>query len=436
MAFATTAHALGHGPFTRRHLTVLRAPHGRHFVRLGRSPWHGASLLPTHFHGKRLFSTHHRVPRLLCQQKREERTLPESKAVQEIARWSDERLLQLTLTGPLSEATPSSVKHPQALPQWRRLGELLVTQLGIREMSPDARVRIFQYYLPLFFWMRETMHRVRKSRDTDADPRHGVIIGIQCPQGGGKTTLTTALERLFHEVRLSCAVLSIDDFYWTRAQQQALADSHRFNPLLQMRGNPGTHDIELAMQTLTQLVRRPVDGEEAIVAVPRYDKSAYNGRGDRAPAEMWPRVHRPVDVVLLEGWCLGFRPLPANAPALRGYAMRANDLVEVNQLLQEELSRLYAVLDAFVVIGLEGDDTHRALRVVYDWRLQAEQEMRAQGKDGMTDDQVRAFVDKFMPAYHAYLQGLYDGPPLLGDRSRELRFRINRLRQPTRRTRI
>eukprot|EP00166_Cyanidium_caldarium_P003932 ctg_39.g3 len=44
------------------------------------------------------------------------------------------------------------------------------------------------------------MHRVRKSRDTDADPRHGVVIGIQCPQGGGKTTLTTALEQLFREV--------------------------------------------------------------------------------------------------------------------------------------------------------------------------------------------------------------------------------------------
>ena len=47
--------------------------------------------------------------------------------------------------------------------------------------------------------------------------------------------------------------------------------------------------------------------------VPRYDKSAHHGRGDRAPIEEWEVVNRPgeptADVVLFEGWCVGFRNL-------------------------------------------------------------------------------------------------------------------------------
>lgn len=41
------------------------------------------------------------------------------------------------------------------------------------------------------------------------------------------------------------------------------------------------------------------------------------------------------------------------------------------------------------------------------WRLQAEGRMRDSGKEGLTDDQVANFVRRFMPAYTAYLPGLY-----------------------------
>lgn len=44
------------------------------------------------------------------------------------------------------------------------------------------------------------------------------------------------------------------------------------------------------------------------VAIPRYDKSQQGGRGDRAPKEAWPVKRGPLDVVLFEGWMLGFSP--------------------------------------------------------------------------------------------------------------------------------
>lgn len=41
------------------------------------------------------------------------------------------------------------------------------------------------------------------------------------------------------------------------------------------------------------------------------------------------------------------------------------------------------------------------------WRLEAEQAQRAAGKGGMNDEQVRRFVQVYLPAYAAYLPGLY-----------------------------
>ena len=58
-------------------------------------------------------------------------------------------------------------------------------------------------------------------------------------------------------------------------------------------------------------------------------------------------------------------------------------------------------MDSWLVVQVE-DPTY-----VFKWRLQAEHAMRASGKSGMTDEQVADFCDRFMPAYKAYLPGLY-----------------------------
>jgi D-glycerate 3-kinase len=44
-----------------------------------------------------------------------------------------------------------------------------------------------------------------------------------------------------------------------------------------------------------------------------FDKSAFNGLGDRLPESDWGTCNRqgepPVEVVIFEGWCVGFRAL-------------------------------------------------------------------------------------------------------------------------------
>lgn len=77
---------------------------------------------------------------------------------------------------------------------------------------------------------------------------------------------------------------------------------------MQHRGQPSTHDIPLAISLFDALGSRARD-----IRIPRYDKSAYNGQGDRAGEEEWEMVNREgeatVEVVVFEGWCVGFRAL-------------------------------------------------------------------------------------------------------------------------------
>lgn len=104
--------------------------------------------------------------------------------------------------------------------------------------------------------------------------------------------------------------------------QEALASRYYRNPLLQVRGNAGTHDLALGLKTLRTLKNaRNIfgnggQGTSDPILVPRYDKSACGGKGDRAPVEGWAKVAMPPEVVLLEGWMLGFEALPEDSPVL------------------------------------------------------------------------------------------------------------------------
>ena len=52
---------------------------------------------------------------------------------------------------------------------------------------------------------------------------------------------------------LNVVVLSLDDFYLTRDERNALART--VHPMLQVRGVPGTHDIQFASATIKSLLQ-------------------------------------------------------------------------------------------------------------------------------------------------------------------------------------
>jgi D-glycerate 3-kinase len=67
---------------------------------------------------------------------------------------------------------------------------------------------------------------------------------------------------------------------------------------------------------------------------------------------------------------------------------------------------------------------------VFGWRLQAEQRMRAAGKPGMTDEQIADFVSRYMPAYKAYLPGLYAAGPTTAKAGHTLVIEVDQSRSP------
>jgi len=216
-----------------------------------------------------------------------------------------------------------------------------------------------------------------------------LVLGLQAPQGAGKTTLVTHLLRRLEERGLRAAGVSIDDFYLTRTEQLALAATHPGNPYLEHRGYPGTHDIGLGVRTLLALRQiRP----EVHVPVPVYDKSAHGGRGDRAPERDWRTVTGPLDLVLVEGWMLGFTPVLESQ--LPDPQMAAPNRALANY------AEWYGHIDQWIVLRAAQPE------FVLEWRVEAEERMKAKGKPGLSREAIEDYVRRFLPAYRTYANGL------------------------------
>lgn len=248
-----------------------------------------------------------------------------------------------------------------------------------------------------------------------------LFVGVQGPQGSGKTFLTSRLRAHLASPphALSVAVLSIDDLYLPHSGLKRLAESHPRNILFQGRGQPGTHDVPLGTSVLKNLKRINDADAQTTVDIPFFDKSLFNGQGDRA--SHGETVRGPVDVVVLEGWCVGFFPASEElveekwkepVPTLEPDAFDMKTFVSVDDVLvvNEQLKRYvewWKALDAFIQI--KGPSSAQ-LSIIYKWRLQQEHNMKAKnGGEGMTDDQVKTFVDRYIPGYVFFGDGVTKG---------------------------
>jgi D-glycerate 3-kinase len=186
------------------------------------------------------------------------------------------------------------------------------------------------------------------------------------------------------------AVLSIDDFYLTRAERRELA--HSVHPLLATRGVPGTHDIAMLRECLARLrvLRR---GERC--RLPRFDKAT----DERAASSSWPAVTGPIDLVILEGWCVGSvaeTDADLDAPVNELEADKDPDgrwRRYVNDCLKTDYAELFAELDALVFLQAPG------FEAILRWRVEQEHKLTdTVGEHGpavMSDNDVREFVRHF-----------------------------------------
>lgn len=217
-----------------------------------------------------------------------------------------------------------------------------------------------------------------------------LIVGVCGAQGSGKSTLTASLQQLLQSRGVATAVISIDDLYLTKAERSDLGQ--RVHPLLRTRGVPGTHDVALGRTTLDALAK------PGVVAIPSFDKAC----DDRRPIDQWPRATAPVRVVILEGWFVGAIPQSAQSLAAPVNALEKNNDSDgrwrryVNDALAGEYQRLFSRIDLLILLKAPSFD------VVYGWRLEQEEKLRAaaaktSGETSgiMSATEVRRFIEHY-----------------------------------------
>lgn len=292
-----------------------------------------------------------------------------------------------------------------------------VIQNTIRQhgLPDDFISTIDRVYRPL---AQKLANVYRTYSHSQAGPSSAFFVGIQGSQGSGKSTCAAFLKLLLEtEFDLTVLTSSIDDFYLTLQQRQELANS--VHPLYATRGVPGTHDIEL-IHAMFNAASKPEQ-----FTVPVFDKS----QDDRAPREEWQTVQGPVDMVILEGWCVGVRAqaehdllVPRNALEQHedaGGAWRRT----INRALENEYKWLFSRLHQLIVLQAPSFDC------VYEWRCLQEkkliQRLFSEGLDAsgaQTPEQLQRFIAHYQRLTEHALNTLPEYADVLLQLNKDHRF--------------
>ncbi|MBD2448203.1 glycerate kinase [Nostoc sp. FACHB-152] len=260
------------------------------------------------------------------------------------------------------------------LPAFSQLCQTSLRHANFEEML----VLLWELWLPL--GMKLAAHRQQLNRP--------LIQGILGVQGTGKTTMCQVLSLILQQLGYRTLSWSLDDLYKTYSDRLALLQQ---DPRLIWRGPPGTHDIELGLNVLNQIRQGAT-----CVTVPRFDKSAHEGAGDRTD----PEIITNVDIVLFEGWFVGVRPIDPNAFDLAPPPIITDADKTFARDLNYQLGNylpLWEQLDSLIL--LYPIDYRSSL----EWRKQAEQQMVGAGKSGMSNTQIEEFVNYFWRSLHPEL---------------------------------
>ena len=242
------------------------------------------------------------------------------------------------------------------------------------ERLPASYAEFAQRWIqPLAVWLAAARRR-----------RHAPLLaGVNGAQGTGKTTLCKFLQRLL-EQEFNTVTLSLDDFYLGRGARRRLAA--QVHPLLATRGPPGTHDCARLVATVDKLLAGKA------VTAPRFDKAT----DECLPVASWRRHEQPVDIVLLEGWCVGCPPQPEEMLSRPVNRLEADEDADgrwreyVNARLAEDYAALFARLHCLIMLQAP------SLAAVQEWRGLQEQKLHGK-EDGRVMDaaRLRRFIQHF-----------------------------------------
>jgi D-glycerate 3-kinase len=263
--------------------------------------------------------------------------------------------------------------------------------------APGGERELREVFAPV---ARAVAERARQMNKT-------ICVGLNGAQGSGKTTFARVLTGVLGTgFGLRCATLSIDDIYLGRAERQRLA--HLVHPLLLTRGVPGTHEVRLGLELISELRSA---NSETVIEIPVFDKAS----DDRAPPERWKKWQGSADLILFEGWCVGaFAQDPGDLDPPVNRLEREQDANGrwrryVNDRLARDYPPLFAEID--LLIFLQVPDLECSLA----WRIQQERELhqRAERRGlpaprAMSDAEIERFVMHYQRLSRHMLRDLPD----------------------------
>ncbi|KAJ0075022.1 hypothetical protein Patl1_34390 [Pistacia atlantica] len=391
-------------------------------------------------------------------------------------------LFEFICSGPLIEKlglTPEKIA--ESVDEWIAYNSYLsrLFQLNELYLTIPQKARFFHYYIPVFLWCEDQISQHRsKFKDGEDIPPLVVCVSVHL-KVVERQHLFLLLIHLFQKTGRKSATLSIDDFYLTAEGQAKLREEHPGNALLEFRGNAGSHDLQLSIETLTAVSKLNKQGEMSCsvscfctliliyffdwfywrhsgtkMKLPRYDKLLMivvvlcslliMGGVIELILQHGQKVEGPLttksntDSLYCVSFCLKVGCLVSNLflqkllkqlthrLGLATYLLTLNGIayalslfhsipLKKKKLLPMLLSQLEVVnknleayydawdkfIKSWIVIKIKDPSC------VYEWRLQAEIAMREAGNPGMSDEEVKDFVSRYLPAYNAYLPTLY-----------------------------
>lgn len=151
------------------------------------------------------------------------------------------------------------------------------------------------------------------------------------------------------------------------------------------RGLPGTHDLP----RLGQVFRDILDPQRTRpIQIPVYDKSKYEGQGDRAGYRL---ISEPIQVWIVEGWFIGMRISIHNTPIFMD-STESSKLHSISELIDQEYLPIWKRISAWIQLK-----PNSGLEISIEWRWQQEQNLAAQtGTKVMDRMQIAKFCERFL----------------------------------------
>jgi len=241
-----------------------------------------------------------------------------------------------------------------------------------------------QHYLPL-------AERIVEQYNKQKSP---YMVGVNGCQGSGKSTLSDYIcHHISTNYQLNVVVMSLDDFYLSRQARQELSET--IHPLLKTRGVPGTHNTTLLKDILDNVKNQKCD-----FLIPRFNKAT----DDPFDESEWQKIDKPIDILILEGWCWG-----VTAQTDEALVSPINELETqedpkgvwrnyVNEQLLNHYQPLYQYFDFWAALQVPSFDS------VFQWRL--EQEQKLISSLSATDDQSNIMNKEQIFNFIQYFQRL------------------------------